>query len=341
MIRVVGTDPGTSSLDLLLMVDGAVADQARLEPSALRADPGLLVRTLQGWKPLDLVAGPSGYGVPLVTGDRLTERDIDQMAFVRDAERGQDVGVLGFRSQIRSLLNAEVPVVFLPGGIDLPTIPRASPAQRDRHGHRRQGGRRRPGTDEGTAPVEANRSHRSTFAVVEVGTAFTAILVVQGGKIVDASAGTRGPIGLRSGGAWDGEVAYAVGPLSKGDLFRGGVADLGPEGLDAFRESLRKHVAGLRSVTRFDRVYLSGSGLDRPEIAESVSRALDGLGDATPLPSLPGAWVKHASQGAALIADGLAGGCNADLIESLELRHASGTIGDMIRPCRGDPASSA
>ena len=44
MVRVVGTDPGTSSLDLLLLDDGAVADQARLTPEALRDDPEALGR---------------------------------------------------------------------------------------------------------------------------------------------------------------------------------------------------------------------------------------------------------------------------------------------------------
>ena len=83
------------------------------------------------------------------------------------------------------------------------------------------------------------------------------------------SAGTRGPIGLRSQGSWDGEVAYWRGPLTKNDLFRGGVADLGAHGLDAFRESIVKHVAGLQAVTPFERIYLSGRGLARPEIASS------------------------------------------------------------------------
>ena len=38
-------------------------------------------------------------------------------------------------------------------------------------------------------------------------------------------------------------------------------------GPDAFRESLIKHVAGLQAVTPFERIYLSGRGLEQPEIA--------------------------------------------------------------------------
>src|SRR5262249_26648659 len=122
----------------------------------------------------------------------------------------------------------------------------------------------------------------STFAVVEFGSVFTAILVVERGRIVDASAGTRGPIGVRGGGAWDGEVAYWLSPLSKADLFRGGMLDLGPDGPAAFRESLLKHVAALRAVTPFYRLYLSGASAERPEVAELAIDALGRFGRITP-----------------------------------------------------------
>ena len=44
MPRVAGCDPGTSSLDVLVLDDGTVADQARFEPERLRSDPTLPVR---------------------------------------------------------------------------------------------------------------------------------------------------------------------------------------------------------------------------------------------------------------------------------------------------------
>jgi predicted butyrate kinase (DUF1464 family) len=329
VVRVVGTDPGTSSLDLLLLADGVVSDQVRLTPEALRLDPAVLVETLQRWAPLDLVAGPSGYGLPLVRGEELTERDLEQMSLVRPEQRGADVGVIGFRSWVRALSGSGFPVVFLPGGIQLPTIPLH---------------RKRNTIDLGTPDKvavaalalwadgcdRAGGCEQARFAVVELGSAFAAVLVVAGGRLVDAAAGTRGPIGLRSGGCWDGEVAYWRGPLSKQDLFRGGLLDLGPEGPDAFRESLIKHVAGLQAVTPFDRIYLSGIAWERPEIARLATEALSRFGTLQPLPTLPGAWVKHAAQGAALLADGLAGGRHADLVAALALRDASGTVWDYL-----------
>jgi predicted butyrate kinase (DUF1464 family) len=60
--------------------------------------------------------------------------------------------------------------------------------------------------------------------------------------------------------------------------------------------------------------------------------ALDGLGRVVPLPSLPGAWVKHAAQGSALLADALAGGRFAPLAGSLRLADASGSVWDVLGP---------
>ncbi len=265
MVRVIGSDPGTTSLDLLLLENGIVVDQARHFPDDLVRDSALLDRLLENWAPIDLVAAPSGHGLPLVRGEAFTEDHLDQMCLIRPDERGRPSGVIGFRAWIRAFLRSGVPVVFLPGGLHLPTIP----------AHRKVNS-----VDIGTADkvavaalalwfdaLESGGCGHSTFAVAEIGSAFTAILVIELGRLVDASAGTRGPIGLRSGGSWDGEVAYWRGPLTKEDLFRGGFPDLGSVAADAFRESLVKHAAGLRSVTPFERIYLSGRGLEQPEIA--------------------------------------------------------------------------
>ncbi len=330
MLRVVGTDPGTSSLDLLLLVDGEVVDQVRLEPGRLREDPGLLAGHLARWGPLDLVVAPSGYGLPLIRGTDLSEDHLEQIALVRPDERGRDSGVIGFRAWVRAFLASGVPTVFLPGGLHLPTIP----------AHRKAGA-----MDLGTADkiaVAALALHfdarlaggfdRSTFALVEIGSAFSAVLVVDRGRIVDASAGSRGPIGLRSGGAWDGEIACWRRQISKDDLFRGGLDDLGSIGPDAFRESLRRHVAGLQSITPFDRIYLSGRGRERPDVSSQIDAALTGLGWTIPLPMLPGAWVKHAAQGAAILADALAGGQFAAIADSLRLAEAAGSVWDVLDP---------
>ncbi len=333
MRRVVGTDPGTSSLDLLLLVDGKVSDQVRLLPGQLQADPDALRRVLDRWVPLDRIVGPSGYGLPLIEGNVLTEEHLDLMALVRPDERGGDLGVLGFRSWVRAIVASGWPVTFLPGLIHLQSVP----------DHRKVNTIDLGTPDKLCVAALALRMDvderggsfaDACFAVVEIGSAFSAILVVDHGTLVDAASGTRGPIGLRSGGAWDGEAAYWRSPLSKADLFRGGLADLPDRLHGAFEESLVKHLAGLQAITPFARLYLSGAGLDRPEIRATVLSALARFGEAGLLPTLPGATVKHAAQGAALLADGLADGPNADLVKSLRLREAKGSVLDWLYPVR-------
>ncbi len=66
MPRVAGADPGTSSLDWLILEDGAVGEQVRFTPEDLRANPGLPVEWLTARGPFDLITGPSGYGLPLI-----------------------------------------------------------------------------------------------------------------------------------------------------------------------------------------------------------------------------------------------------------------------------------
>jgi predicted butyrate kinase (DUF1464 family) len=330
MVRVVGSDPGTSSLDLILLDDGAVVDQARYLPRDLAGDATLLPRLLETWAPIDLVAAPSGYGLPLVRGETFTEDHLEQMCLIRPDERGRESGVAGFRAWVRAFLRSGTPLVFLPGGLHLATIP----------AHRKVNT-----VDVGTADKvavaalalwfdarESGGCDCSTFAVVEIGSAFTAILVVELGRLVDAAAGTHGPIGLRSGGSWDGEVAYWRGSFSKEDLFRGGLLDLGTAGADAFRESLIKHAAGLQAITPFERIYLSGRGLEQPEIARLAAEALGPFGRVISLPVLPGAWVKHAAQGSAVLADALAGGRFGPVAEALQLRSARGSVWDVLAP---------
>ncbi len=335
-LRVAGTDPGSSSLDVLIFEDGAVGEQCRFTPQQLQADPASPMRWLNERGPFHLIAGPSGYGLPLVRAADCTERDLALMTLVRPDERGPDdarrQGVLGFSSLLRAILASELPVIFLPGVIHLPTVPPHRKINR---------------IDLGTADklcvaalALAQRTRQLGIdsasyhgCVLELGSVFTAALVLSGGQIVDALGGTSGPPGWRGGGAWDGELAYLLSPLQKRDLFAGGAASV-PDavvGRRMFREALVKAVSGLRSATRFEEVVLSGRLLENePKVAEEVAADLSLIARVAYLDSLPGAWVKHAAQGAAILADGLAGGRHAPLVEQLALKAASGTVLDYI-----------
>jgi predicted butyrate kinase (DUF1464 family) len=334
--RVAGTDPGTSSLDVLILEDGAVCEQCRFTPQQLQADPALPVRWLSERGPFDLIAGPSGYGLPLIRAADCTERDLALMTLVRPDERGPDdarrQGVLGFSSFLRELLASKLAVVFLPGVIHLPTVPPHRKINR---------------IDLGTADklcVAALALAQRTRGlgidyqsyhgcVLELGSVFTACVVINGGQIVDGLGGTSGPPGWRGGGAWDGELAYLLSPLQKRDLFAGGAASVSDAALGRrlFREAIAKAVSCLRSVTRFEEVVLSGRLLEsEQELVEEVAADLSLIVRVVHLESLPGAWVKHAAQGAALLADGLACGQYTSLVEQLALKAASGTVLDWV-----------
>jgi predicted butyrate kinase (DUF1464 family) len=328
MVRVAGTDPGTSSLDVLILENGQVADQVRFTPAQLHADPAAPAHWLLERGPFDLIAGPSGYGLPLVRAADCGEREFALMALVRPDECGQDQGVLGFRAVVRALSAAPLPVVFLPGVIHLSSVPvhrkinRIDLGTADKLCVAALAVARQP------APADA------TFCVVELGSAFTACMVVSAGRIVDALGGTCGPLGWSSAGGWDGETAYVLSPLAKRDLFAGGVQSIADRGsaLLLLRESLRRTVAGLRTITSFGHIVLAGRLLDdEPALAELIRSDLSEFGQVERLQSLPGAWVKHAAQGSALLADGLAGGRYADVVEPLGLREAAGTVLDWLQ----------
>lgn len=329
MPRVAGCDPGTSSLDILALETGGGEDrvlaQVRIEPDELRADPTLPIRWLREHGPFDLIAGPSGYGLPLVRAEDCTDAQLALMALVRPDEPAAR-GVGGFSAVARAFRDSGLPVVFLPGAIHLSTVP----------AHRKLNRVDLGTADKVCVAALALAQHNSPepALVAEFGSAFTALLVLKDRQIVDGLGGTCGPLGGMSGGAWDGETAYLLSPLEKRDLFRGGLADIADRetAVAAFREGFTKAVYGLLNVHGVQDVYYSGT-LFRTngdftqqalgELPSSFFR-LHYAGD------LPGAWVKHAAQGAALIAEGLCGGTFAPLVDALKLRAARGTALDWL-----------
>jgi predicted butyrate kinase (DUF1464 family) len=351
MARVAGCDPGTSSLDVLVLDDGTAADQVRFTPDALRADPAAPVRWLRDRGPFDLVAGPSGYGLPLVSAADCTDAHLDLMALVRPDERGAAGGVGGFTAVARSFRDSGLPVVFLPGVVHLPTVPAHRKLNR---------------IDLGTADklcvaalaverVSGTWTREGPICVLEIGSAFTAAVVVnERGEVIDGVGGTGGPLGWHSAGAWDGEVAYLLSPLAKADLFAGGAAGIADAELRraAFLESLVRVVGGLCGLhepfDRFEKVLLSGrlfatepAFVDSLHLDVTLSPFARSMYEVQTLEPLYGGWVKEAAQGAAILADGLAGGRYKVLADALKLREAGGTVLDWLAHPKAEAARRA
>jgi predicted butyrate kinase (DUF1464 family) len=69
------------------------------------------------------VLGPAGYGLPLVPGAEVGERELALMVLKRADEPAARIGIAGMRTIIRALIAADIPLVFGPGAIHLPTVP--------------------------------------------------------------------------------------------------------------------------------------------------------------------------------------------------------------------------
>jgi predicted butyrate kinase (DUF1464 family) len=316
LTRVAGVDPGTVSFDVCVLDDGVVVMEHSFVTAEVGLDPAPLASALVEDGPFDLVLGPAGYGLPLVPASEVGERELSLMVLLRSDEPPGPVGVVGMRTIIRALLDAELPLVFGPGAIHLPTIPAYRKCNR---------------IDVGTADKVASAAlciadqasrlgvefADTSLIMLEVGGAFTAALAVDGGQIVDGIGGSAGPIGAQACGALDAEVAYLLGgALSKRTVFSGGA--LG-DAL-ALEEGAAKAALALTASVPAPREILVTGRNARPELATRLEHV-------APVRLID----KAAAHGAAVLADGLADGRYAPLVDRLRLREASGTALDHLR----------
>jgi predicted butyrate kinase (DUF1464 family) len=320
LTRVAGVDPGTVSFDVCVLDDGEVVLESTFSTASVGADPAPLVETLVEHGPYELVLGPAGYGLPLVPAEQVGDRELALMVLVRADEPEGRAGVVGMRTIIRALIAAELPLVFGPGAIHLPTVPAY-----------RKWNRIDLGTADKVASAAlciADQSRRlgigfdeTSFVMLELGGAFSAALAVDGGRIVDGIGGSAGPIGARACGALDAEVAYLLGgELSKRTVFSGGALEpASDEGWLALAEGAAKAALALTASAPAPReILVTGRNARVGELH---------LSHVAPVRSVP----KAAAHGAAVLADGLAGGRYAALVDGLGLRDASGTVLDHLR----------
>src|SRR6266516_1473918 len=333
MPRVLGVDPGTVSVDVCGLDDGTLCLDRSIPTTEALADPDALVALLASAGPLDLIAGPSGYGLPLIPAAAATEEDL-RLAFL--TAPGEAGGIGGLRHLAAALARSRLPVVYTPGVIHLDTVPSHRKLNR---------------VDMGTADKvavaalgAADQSQRlgcppdeTSFVMLELGGAFSAAAAVRDGRIVDGLGGTSGPIGWRSSGALDGEVAYLAGEVTKAMLFRGGAESITERdparrtvALDAFVEGALKAARSLSvSLPAPREILVSGRALAEPGVGELLEPALAKLATAHRLRGFARV-AKAAAQGAAILADGLAGGRHRALVETMGIRGARGTVLDHL-----------
>ena len=360
MTRAIGVDPGTVSFDVCGRDDDDVFFEATYETADVRDDPGMLVDALSACGPVDLIVGPSGYGLPWtdVRDVGAEELDVMLLADAADGPRGTIIGGMG--RVLEALRESGLPVCFAPGVVQLTTVPEHRKVNR---------------IDMGTADKlcavalavwdQARRLDvpysATSFVSVEAGGAFTAVVAVEHGAIIDGSGGSCGAMGFRALGAMDGELAYLLRDFSKDVLASGGAAwiagtpECSPEelvaaasrdpraelALAALVEDVAKRVAAEVILLEAPReILLSGRLVRVPGLRRRLAEALRRFG---PVHVVEGcaSVCSEAAQGAALLGQGLAGDDDlSELVDAMDLRSACGGVLDHLFVSQADSVRS-
>ncbi|MGC9104931.1 MAG: DUF1464 family protein [Thermoprotei archaeon] len=195
-----GFDPGTVSTGLAVIDDNCRLLKYFEWPSfRFQKDVDEVIRLLKSFKP-KAVALPSGFGLPFVKGRDLGREEIFLMAL---DDPDKDGPLRAFLKRAWMIENS----FTLPGVIELESVPEYRKANV---------------VDMGTADKVASAAFYMTmydsFVLVEMGSAFTAVLAVKDRKIVDGFGGTILP-GFGSLGCIDGEVAQLAVKIRKSDVY--------------------------------------------------------------------------------------------------------------------------
>jgi predicted butyrate kinase (DUF1464 family) len=333
MVRVIGIDPGTKSFDFCGLDDEKIILDISISTGDIVKEPELLSNIIKDTKP-DLVVGPSGFGIPITNIKNIGERELFLMSLIK---KGDKKSILGLRTSVNRMKKNKLPVFFIPGVIHLPTIPYFRKLNK---------------IDMGTADKLCCAAlgirdqalkydilyNETSFILLELGFGYTAAVAVHKGKIVDGIGGSTGNIGFLSLGGMDSELAYLLGGFNKELVFKGGVEKLAktPEelmknedALNAYLESAIKDVLQLTASVNPREILISG----RISRVEGLFEELKQRLEIAPLRRIEGFMtknVKEAAQGAAIIANGLAGGNFSGLIELMQIKKATGTSLDYI-----------
>ena len=356
MTRAVGIDPGTKSMDICAIEDGTVYYENPLDNVDLASNPEQINDALRETFPVDLIAGPSGYGVEPTRIDEIPEHIFEDWYYnyillTTKAEilKGIEEGIFGailYKNMTDFsvwLKREQFPVMFIPGVVQLPTVPYYRKINK---------------LDMGTADKLAvavlgvhDQSRRLgipytevSFILVEVGFGYNSVIGVEGGRIVDGIGGTNFPgIGYLTLSAVDAELVQLVHNWERKDTFEGGVVSVTGEmdpdafvsrkdekneiAFDAMMDGIEKAVAEMMvSVKKPKEILLSGRWTKVKEISEELIKRLSNQAAVRPLGFLEGAEkTKETAQGYAMVADGLAGGTFRELIEWMQINEAKGT----------------
>lgn len=359
-MRIAGIDPGTKTFDIVVLEDEAVVFEESIDTAAVANNPGLIMESLIKAQ-VDYVAGPSGYGVPVLQGDKILNPrrlavEVLLLSTEDDIEKGRKAGEIGIwvYDALAKITQALVDkygrhVIFLPGVIHLRTIPT----------HRKINK-----IDMGTVDKLAstfiaiyNYSERNKLdykdvdiIVAELGYGYNAFIAVEKGKIVDGIGGSSASIGTLTSGTMDLEIVVNTKKWERWDVFHGGLfwasgtfeIDKLIKGyiqaeepyytlFNAFIEGVVKDIARIRTSTpRANEVVLTGRHSKNSFLRKIIQESLRELTVIEPNGLKGAVRSKDAAQGYAAIGAGVLGGFFKDLVNHMDIYNACGTSVDYI-----------
>lgn len=357
MIKAAGIDSGTRSVDIFAFEeDGKILLDEAIPREIVTKDPKVVIDKIREaekeYGEFDAIAVSSGYGIPLKRAQEAKDEEIALATFISEKERGHRI--FGLRKLLTLFRDSNFKAYFIPGAIHLPTIPKFRKVNKIDMGT----------SDKVFSVVLAVKDQaerlkisfsETSFILIEIGFAYTSAISVKNGKIVDAMAGTASFPSFLGGGFMDSELAYAIANSSeftKDLLFYGGVLEYAGidrskveledfvknkgDAYEMFLESIVKDVAALLPSNIPREVLLSGrfSRIQEffKDVKDKMMEFFKDLGIKVEVVKLScrARVAKEAAEGAAVLANGLAGGKYREIVEVLELKKSSGKIFDNI-----------
>jgi len=363
MVRVLGIDPGTKTMDLCGLENGAVVYERSLETTEVAERPEILIDAIEEFGGVDLIAAPSGYGVEVRNLEEIPFEKLEEWYYtyilltrkeeIESAMKKGFGGAFVYHAMTRTILEmrrANMPAIFIPGVINLPTVPEYRKVNKADMGTADKMAVAALGVYDQARRFEIPYSEAS-FIHVEMGFGYNAVIGVENGRIVDGFGGTTvlGP-GFLTMSYADQELVQLAKIWEKADIFAGGCSTISgcetPEEFahavesdekaklawNAMFDGIEKSVAAMHISVREPReILLSGRLIRIEKIYEELQKRLSKFAPVRKVGRLEGAKIsKETAQGYAIVADGIAGGRFEELIEWMKIREAKGTALDHI-----------
>lgn len=369
MVKTIGIDPGTKSIDIFGFDDesGKILIDKAIPRDDFTKNPKIIIDILRKLNDsvdiIDAIVGPSGYGIPTKRAIDTDDSEILMATFVSENDIKKRLKIIGLRELMFLMQKAkDLNIWFTPGVIHLPTVPNYRKAGKIDMGTADKLFSVIMAMKDQIETLKIHHSETS-FILVEIGFAYTAAIAVEQGNVIDGIGGTSGNIGYLGMGSMDGELSYAISnsidQFSKTLLFSGGAAFLAgidpfssdiddfikkshtnkkiKSAYEAFQEAIVKDVFTLLVSMKEPpkEILLSGRFLDIADFRKDIIFKLEQNTKPFNISSIrtvkkQSSTVKEAAHGAAILANGIAGGKYKPLITKLKIMESNNTIFDYI-----------